>query len=197
MDEFSAYLLYLCKTVYDSTHELNPEAVLRTHFRYWNQNGEAEQYFQAQVYGAGFDEYVMQPLDWGELLEEAFENNKPLIASVNSRYCKKSIEKNERKETNKWENFMMVIPQFVDNKYTEREEITKKVLFARPLITFGLTVYREEDKELLYILDYLKLDEVIGTVIKEFLHYFPIEIYKYVIKLAEIKKGVRADADNE
>ena len=64
-----------------------------------------------------------------------------------------------------------------------RDDLTEEIIRSRPLLTFGVTVYREKDRRILYILDYLRIDEIIGNAIKDFLYYFPINILQYVQSL--------------
>lgn len=180
--QFSTYLQQICRTLHDVFYRRWPSLELRAHFRYLT--GEAQdKYSQLCLYGKNFNDYIMRELEWGELLEKAYEVKRPLIASVNERYCRKSFEQNRKKSNAQWKDFITVIPKFQKNYYIRREKLTEEILISRPLLTFGVTVYREEDKRILYILDYLGIDEIIGDAIKDFLYYFPINIHRYVRSL--------------
>lgn len=180
--QFSTYLQQICRTLHDVFYKRWPELKLRVHFRYRIEE-TPNKYLQLCLYGKDFNNYIMRELEWGELLEKAYEVKRPLIASVNERYCRKSFEKNRNKRNEQWTDFITVIPKFQKNYFIIREELTEKVLISRPLLTFGVTVYREEDRRILYILDYLRIDEIIGNAIKDFLYYFPINIHYYVQSL--------------
>ena len=106
----------------------------------------------------------------------------PLIASVNAKYCAESMQSNNEKiePDKKWMDFITVIPEFEKNNYVEKNTIDEEVHFARPLLTFGLTVYEEKDRDILYMLDYLRIDKFIGRQINKFLHYFPINIEDFI-----------------
>lgn len=106
--------------------KINDTIEIRVHFR--GLETETDEYYQINLAGDGFENYHMDCLKWGELLEEAFEAECPLIASVNSRYCPESYEKNRlknekktgRRRKRKWYNFMTVIPRFKNNIYEKR-----------------------------------------------------------------------------
>lgn len=180
--QFSTYLQQICRTLHDVFYKRWPELKLRVHFRY-RIGDTPDKYLQLCLYGKDFDNYIMRGLEWGELLEKAYEVKRPLIASVNERYCRTSFEKNKNKSNAQWTDFITAIPKFQKNYFVRREELTEEILISRPLLTFGVTVYREEDRRILYILDYLRIDEIIGNAIKDFLYYFPVNILRYVQSL--------------
>lgn len=183
-DAFSNYLYSICKITQETLCKVKKGGRIRTHFRQWDLD-KKDQYIENTLYGVMPKEYLIKPLDWGQLLEKAYISNGSLIASVNSAYCKDSLSNNAEKEeqAQKWSDFITVIPKFEGNDYIEKNEITGEVYKKRPLLTFGVTVYREEDKEILYLLDYLKIDKFIGRQIQKFLHYFPINIVDYIKSL--------------
>lgn len=153
--QFTTYLQQACKAVYGSFHNMWPDSKIRIHFRYWDGKKE-ENYRQLCVYGEGADKnYIMKGQQWGELLQRAYEVKRPLIASVNRRYCKESLDTNAAKKSKKWVDFISVIPKFNKNYYINKDPHTDKIIYDRPLLTFGVTIYREQDKKILYVLDYL------------------------------------------
>lgn len=180
--QFSTYLQQICKTLHDVFYRRWPELQLRVHFRY-RKKKTIDKYSQLCLYGKDFNDYIMEELEWGELLEKAYEVKRPLIASVNERYCGKSFEKNKKKSNTQWIDFITAIPKFHKNYFVMRDDLTEEIIISRPLLTFGVTVYREKDRRILYILDYLRIDEIIGNAIKDFLYYFPINILQYVQSL--------------
>ena len=52
------------------------------------------------------------------------------------------------------------------------------------MLTFGVTVYDEKSRDILYILDYLKIDWFIGRQIAKFLECCPISLNEYVKSIA-------------
>lgn len=75
---------------------------------------------------------------------------------------------------------MTLIPQIEGNDDIIRNERTGEVIDEKPLITFGITIYDEFDRILLYVLDYLKIDKVISGCIQEFRYYMPVDIKEFI-----------------
>lgn len=185
---FATFLQQICSTFAGAVKKINDTIEIRVHFR--GLEAETDEYYQINLAGDGFENYHMDCLKWGELLEEAFEAECPLIASVNSRYCPESYEKNRlknekktgRRRKRKWYNFMTVIPRFKNNIYEKEIDPEGEIIEKRPFLSFGITIYREEDNFLLYIADYFRIDKVIGEMIDEFLRYFPVDLKDYLDK---------------
>ena len=81
-----------------------------------------------------------------------------------------SLEKNKGKNTRK---------DIDKNVYKEYNSVTDEVTVDQPYLTFGITIYDERDRRLLYVLDYLHIDEIISDMIDDFLYYFPVDFEKY------------------
>ena len=75
---------------------------------------------------------------------------------------------------------MTYIPEFVGNDYIEYENETGKIEKQRSWITFGITVYASKSSNMLYILDFLKIGQIITECFQEFKGYMPIEMEKFV-----------------
>lgn len=197
MEEFSNYLTSICTNVYKSICRIKKNAKIRTHLRYWQMGeNEEDRYDQHSMYGNCFHDYTVRALQWGQLIKASYEKGSPLIGSVNAHYCKDSFDDNENKSEpdTKWTDFITIIPEFKENHYVRREESTQKILFRRPLLTFGVTIYQEEDREILYLMDFLRFDHFIGRQIIKFLECFPISIVEFIKYLKERKNAdVRAD----
>lgn len=180
MDHFSNYLEAICKIVIESIKELYPAAILRTHFRCLDL--ENDKYDQIALYGYCSKPYTMAPLPWGQLIEQAYKSGCPLIASVNRQYCDESMKKNEEKQETekKWTDFITAIPRFSNNAYIEKDPLTEKIEKERPYLSFGVTVYRKEDRMILYMLDYHQIHWFIGRQILKYLKYFPVELEQYI-----------------
>lgn len=124
----------------------------------------------------------MRNQNWGELLEEAYKAKHSLVASVNQTYCCKSYNINDQKKENtyKWIDFMTYIPDFIGNDYVLYDVQTDKIIKQRPWITFGITVYAKKNSNMLYILDYLEIGQIITDCFKEFKTYMPINMERFV-----------------
>ena len=182
--EFSAYLTAVCR-VLCNTIAKEKNIKLRTHFRAWKK--DTDEYVPIVLFPnyESVSNHQMTPLKWGELLEEAYKKKAPLIASVNRMYCQKSLKKNDKNpEDARWVDFITCIPKCVKNNYVEVDETTQEVKEKRPYLTFGVTVYDEKSRDILYILDYLKIDWFIGRQIAKFLECCPISLNEYVKSIA-------------
>ena len=153
---------------------------VRVHFRGYNI--EKDTYEQLCVGDSTWETYKIRSQEWGELLEEAYKVKHSLVASVNKNYCAKSYQINNEKEKEeyKWKDFMTYIPEFVGNDYIEYDNETGKITKQRPWITFGITVYASKSSNMLYILDFLKIGQIITECFQEFKGYMPIEIEGFV-----------------
>lgn len=162
-----------------SNKKIMPYTV-RVHFRGYNT--EKDIYEQLCVGDSTWEAYKIRPQEWGELLEEAYKVKHSLVASVNKSYCAKSyqINNDKEKEEYKWKDFMTYIPEFVGNDYIEYDNETGKIVKQRPWITFGITVYASKSSNMLYILDFLKIGQIITECFQEFKGYMPIEMEKFV-----------------
>ncbi|OUQ47384.1 metallophosphoesterase family protein [Lachnoclostridium sp. An118] len=195
--EFSGYLTMICKVLYKSIQRMKENAELRIHFRYWKsveqetvqKHMSNDVYVQLSLYGKGYPEHSLTELDWGQLIKEAYFEGKPLIASVNTDFCKESMDSNNDKTEDdlkhKWLDFITVIPQFEQNNYVIKDAVSEKISFSRPLLTFGITVYRDEDRDILYMLDYLRINRFIGRQINKFFHYFPMDLVECIRLIKE------------
>lgn len=197
LEEFSNYLTSICTIVYKSIRRIKKNAKIRTHLRYWQMGqDEEDRYDQHSMFGYCTEDDAVRSLKWGQLIEASFEKGSPLIGSVNMHYCEDSFDNNKNKfdPDKKWTDFITIIPKFKENYYVRREESTQKILFKRPLLTFGVTIYQEEDREILYLMDFLRFDNFIGRQVIKFLDCFPISIVEFIEYLQGRKKvDVRID----
>lgn len=152
---------------------------IRVHFRKWNM--QKDQYEQLCLDSEDYKECELKAIGWGELIEASFERGRPLIASVNEDCCAASINKNNKKtdQKSKWKDFITIIPKFERNIYRVYDSKKDIYIKERPILTFGVTIYDQEDKEMLYLLDYMDIQDVLGRLINQFLYYFPFDIKKW------------------
>lgn len=158
--------------------------MVRVHFRGYDAKNEEYDAYEQLCLGDSSEwvSYRMKSQEWGELLEEAYKVKHSLVASINQRYCCKSFEINQKKEKkeSKWFDFMTYIPDFRENDYIVYDTKTDEIVKQRPWITFGITVYDKESSQMLYILDYLKIGQIITECFKEFKLYMPINMEEFV-----------------
>lgn len=181
--QFSAYLEDICIDFYKKLVEMKKQAKVRVHFRICEKKVEYREqlkYVKESFYGYGIEEHVMREMPYSELLEEAYKVHRPLIASANAEYCSQSMEINEKKDFYKWCDFITIIPQFVQNRCIKYIQKNGKILFEYPILTFGVTVYNRDERKILFLLDYLRFDILIGKMIQAFLYYMPINLEHFV-----------------
>lgn len=110
-------------------------------------------------------DYLPKDIPWkGSLIQAAFESNRSLIFQNN-------IE-NSVLPNNHWNNFITIIPKFSQN-------IIQTNQGRRPLITFGLSIAKEEYNYMLYLLEFFKIENVLGNIFESFLRSFPIDLESY------------------
>ena len=174
-------LINIKKSSSEKEDKERSSCTVRVHFRGYNI--ETDEY-ETLCLGdpLNWPNYQMKKQKWGELLEEAYKVKHSLVASINQRYCYESYKVNDQKKEDvyKWVDFMTYIPDFRENDYVEHDTKTDEIVKRRPWITFGITVYDKESSNMLYILDYLKIGQIITDCFKEFKVYMPINMERLV-----------------
>ena len=193
-ESFEIYLQQLCDVLAQLLGTKNEKREIRVHFRYWTAElGDKNLYKPLVISGEGMKIKEMRDLSWSELLKGSYEAGHCLIASINEKYCQNSFKNNKNKDESKkkWCDFWTAIPKLGKNKekntrkdidknvYKEYNSVTDEVTVDQPYLTFGITIYDERDRRLLYVLDYLHIDEIISDMIDDFLYYFPVDFEKY------------------
>lgn len=158
----------------------NQEPMIKIYFRMLKIEAHKEAIFVRYcVAGTNQEEQEIAPVAWGGLIKASYKKKRPLIASVNRACCSMPSEKPQEKEG---EDFITVVPQFYENKYVTVDKMTGKVSRELPIVTFGVTVYEEQKRAILYALDCLRIDQVIGKMLRQFLRYFPLNLCKCIAK---------------
>ena len=188
-EEFSGYLQFICETLADLIEEcINGEESqekerrrVRVHFRYRNsRDGKYSQLCYNS--NKGFQNYKMSDLEWGQLLQKSYEAKRALVASVNRGYCHMSFKNNSKKkdEKDKWTDFLTAVPQMEVNRCIVYDVEKRREKDSFPWITFGITTYDIRDSKALYILDYLKIDQIITDSIQQFHMIFPLNFERFL-----------------
>lgn len=175
-DSFTLYLQQICCSFYKGIKKYVKEDI-RVHIR--KLNIEEDAYYEFCTEGDVLD-HKISSIKWGQLIEMAYKSKSALIASANTMWCKGSFESNKSKEKNKkWVDFITIIPKSRGNVFRIYDEKNVKIIKERPYITFGVTVYNENDRSALYMLEYMKIDIVLGELMQDFLYYFPLKIHNW------------------
>ena len=194
---FQGYLFDICNIICDKLNAAltqidGKEHVMRAHFRWWNANTKRyEQLCTNRSNGVDATKPI-QSLEWGELLKESYNRKHPLVASLNRSCCEGSFTRNKAREDaeNEWVDFLTAIPNFNGNICIKStREIDDKE--EQPWITFGVTVYDETDRQMLYMMDYFDIGKIIKEFIDEFLYFIPLNIKKFVTTNIRKDNGAR------
>lgn len=185
LNSFLAFLNEICETTIQELKEcFTPEVILRAHFRWHNfpVDKKAEQDKYRMLCQCSNDQNQqcvggMQTVPWDGMIKQAFETGEPIIYSANKKY-------NPIKTT--WDEFITMVPKFRDYAYDVR--VRKGQTFARPIITFGLSLKEAKsrnDTMCMCLLAYLRFDELVGQMIDEYIRSFNIDVKRF---LPEIRK---------
>lgn len=181
ISNFSGFLMEICETLIRRIKDLfNSDIIIRAHFRIYNENNDNYIALQCQ---SNEDNKTESPKDisWTRIMSAAFESGKIIQFSANPKL--NDID-------TAWEDFLTIVPRCIDNFY---EKITDKSTHKhekRPCLTFGVSIKKTQLKDInvLSLLSYLKLDEVISHIIDEYLYTFNINLKESLDKLKTIKK---------
>ena len=181
-DSFTDYLLRIClflgKSLFGGV--IKEGERVRIHFRYYH-NKKYEKLMAYDILGEDEGEKPLvadlNSMGWEDLLKNAYMAERPLIYAANKALV------TEHKLRDCWNNFITIIPFLNDGKNDLTEKLgnsRKSKKAKRPALTFGISVSTEAYDELLYVLDYLDIHQIIGDVIEDFLYYFGIELSDYL-----------------
>lgn len=172
-NSFTIYLQQICYSFFNGIKKL-VVGDIRVHIRMLNIIEDS--YYEVCMAGDVLDHHV-EKLKWGQLIEKAYLSKTPLIASANKMWCKASFENNENKEeTKKWTDFITAIPNANCNNYKKVDHRTGETIKERPYFTFGVTVYQDEDRTALFMLEYMEIDIMLGELLQDFIYNFPLKI---------------------
>lgn len=145
--------------------------LIRLHFRYC-QKEENNIYKKLIVKIPNYDEdkleyadYELSDMEWEDLLEASWKEKHSLVYSVNKNICKKPIK-------DVWHNFITAIPNCNSNYFSYRND-------KRPLLTFGITVNHQKYDDYLYALSFFEFENVLSSIIDDYLNTFNIEISQF------------------
>lgn len=188
LPDFLGFLNEICMEAVESLKEcFSPGTVLRAHFR-WHSFSKSkgkvlcDEYQMLSQYSNLPDDQKsnsMQVVKWGGLIEHAFITGEPIVYSANKRY--NPIQTS-------WDDFITMIPRFSD--YSHDVRLSRGVLTSRPVMTFGLSVKKilsRDDAIALYLLAYLRFDEILTHVIDEYIRMFNIDVKKFLPHIEKIK----------
>jgi len=169
-ETFLGFLQKLCQKMHEIlvSDMCEEKDIVRFHFRFLSD----KKTFQYSKLCASFcDEstqlqHEVSEIKYGQLIEKSYSCGKSLIYSVNEEFT-------ETKLSEKWRNFITVVPIFEKNNYTKKSGAKNKKV---PYITFGATINDDKFNNLLYCLDYFSIKEMLEELIEHYLDLFQINI---------------------
>lgn len=174
-DTFLGFLQKLCQKMQKILIEdlCEESDIVRFHFRYLADRKS----FQYLRLCTSFPEQIdpnphdVSEIKYGQLIEQSYLTGKSLIYSVNEEFTNNKLSE-------KWKNFITVVPLFDKNNFL-RKNITKNPKI--PFITFGVTINSDKFDNLLYCMDYFSIKESLEEIIEQYLDIFHIDISEFCI----------------
>lgn len=127
----------------------------------------------------------LKDLPWeSSMVEAAYNSGGSVVYSSN---------KWQSNITTDWDDFITGVPKFKENITTIVLDNGKKE--ERPAITFGISVkstngqISDEDSLVLYLLSYLKIEELVSDVLEKYVNIFDVKLRNYLQFLHNQKKG--------
>lgn len=146
---------------------------VRVHFRYYD--SKTDMYLKLYACNTKGEEQTLSDISWGGLIKECFIKKQTLINSINENISHVSMKSH-------WKNFITVIPSFSQNRILVN---SKGYDEWRPLLTFGISIGNHALDDILYVLDFLDIDKIIGEIFEEYFYIFPIDMNTYLYKIAD------------
>lgn len=158
---------------------------LRVHFRWYNK--EDDEYLKLCQYSnidleAGPS---VSKIPWGGLIEQSYMINNSVIYSINPQYNKHTPVK--------WNDFMTIVPSFLNSEQEFRGKNKKKI--KRPSMTFGISILnekcaKEELSQILYVLEYLDVYQMISDVLDDFINDFMVDYSGFLTYIEEQRRNI-------
>ena len=190
-DDFLAFLNEICEYAVDELKEyFDPDINIRAHFRWHsheekNEKNVRDEYSMLCQYSNIDSELQkgIKTIPWGSLIKPAFETLEPIVYSANKAYNSVSTD---------WNDFITLIPQFLNYKHDIR--VRKGVNEERPIITFGFSIkgnVSNKDILFLYLLAYLRMDNMIARMIDGYIRLFNIDTRTFLNQIQEKKNNCK------
>lgn len=170
---FLGFLTELCQNMQNILVEDMYEEgdIVRFHFRYLSDRNKFRYFSLCSSVPNMIDpeEHYVSEMEYGELIEIAFNDEHSLIYSINEEFTQNKLKK-------KWHNFITVVPLLEENNYRRKQGNRAKKF---PYITFGVTTNNEKYDMLLYCMDYFSIKESLEDIIGDYIHLFAINMGEF------------------
>lgn len=186
---FCGFLGEVCTYFADAFNEFFGDPVTaRSHFRWYNNTEDT--YYKlcsyTRTYNSSDDEAdinndvmsLVRKINWGGMIKASHFLKMPLVYSANPQLnCLDPLH---------WDDFITIVPAFME--YEEDHKTGKKTHEKRPRLTFGFSLKAEDYEksyqsilELMYILDFLRLDTQIAEIIDDYLTNFHVDLKGFLM----------------
>lgn len=169
-------LRQICEKLYEEFVDEECNDCIRFHFRFLSDKNTLTYpcfcSYMGQKHPHSHND--VSEMKYGDLLQKSFENKCSLIYSLNRSLCQKAI-------TDKWKNFITIVPTMSKNTYSRKNWKNKK---EYPYLTFAVTISSEKYNWLLYCLDFFEFSKVLDEIIGRY-------VDKYQINLSDFCKWLR------
>lgn len=179
--QFSAYLQFICSCLFEKDSENSDKLNnLRAFFWYLHEN---EYYPNSMQCSTKDEEYKVPSLEWGNLLVQAYKKKAPLVVSVNQDEYGDKLLRCIENSSGKIVDCLIASLPFDANQNIKRDIRTGIVSQDKPWLIFGIAITKEKDRRVLYLLDYLRIDKIIGDCCRSFLYDLSIDLESYCNEL--------------
>lgn len=172
-ESFLAFLQKLCQKMQEVFVEdiCEDSDIVRFHFRYLSDRKSFQYLRLCRSFPSDINStyYDVSEIKYGELIEQAYVSGNSLIYSVNEEFTINKLSQ-------KWKNFITVVPVFDKNIYTRKNGSRNQKI---PFLTFGVTINNDKYDDLLYCMDYFSIKETIEEIIEQYLDIFHIDINEF------------------
>lgn len=189
---FLGFLQRICQrlqTILLYGQDMDSTAV-RFHFRYLEDKNSYLYGNLCSSFSAGIeeDQYRLSDMKYSDLIEAAYREGCSLIYLANEELCQKKLNA-------KWWNFITVIPKFQKNEF--RRKVSEDNVKVVPLLTFGVTIESQKFDDLLYCLDFYRIDQILGDLIDSYTDVYRINMEEFCSWLKNEKRKEELSCEHE
>lgn len=181
---FASFLTEICTSIVEEFKDcFSDEVKIRAHFR-WNDLESADTFPQlcqfSNIPEEGQEE--IRTVTWDSLIKAAFDTGEPVVYSLNKKINPLNTS---------WDDFITIIPRF--NNYAQDIRVSKKNNVRRPILTFGISIKDIQERKdiiVLYLLAYLRIDDILTNIIDEFIRVFDIEVKDFLVQIQKTRNNI-------
>ncbi|MBD5409594.1 MAG: metallophosphoesterase [Treponema sp.] len=173
-ESFLAFLQEICDELISCLEDcFSQKSILRVHIRAFDKSNDE---YKSLCYNTNMEKKPTEDLSprslkWNKFLEIAYKGKNPIIYSAN--LCLNEIDTS-------WDDFLTIIPDCIgiDKAFSQPIKGNKFENTKRPWLTFGLSFKSssKSDSDILYILSFLGIQDIIKSIIDDYIDIFKIHL---------------------